>query len=49
MAFQADDEGPAEVCAESKIVIIGHGTNLMSWQIGNHFGKGKSLGRGFKP
>lgn len=43
------DEGPAEGCAKSKIVVPGHGANLMTCQIRKHLGKCKSLGRGFKP
>ena len=39
----------AEGCSEGKIVVTGHCTNLMTWQIRNHLGKGESLGGGFKP
>ena len=49
LVFQAVDEGPSEGCAESKIVITGHGADLMNWQIKTYIGKGKSLSRGFRP
>lgn len=48
MAVQTVDEGLAEGCAEGNSV-TGHRTNLMTWQIRNHLGEGKSMGGVFKP